>query len=332
MPGGYRRYCFTINDCDQGLQDTPDLQLDASAVRYAVYQLERAPDTGHLHIQGYFELNASRSRGKAAQLLPGKPHMEKANGSRDQCVAYCSKDDSRVGSTRVFGEPPAKGQRSDLASAISALKSERALNELVDDLDFACTYAKYTKGMDKLRALYKRSPYRPEIRVYVLAGPTGTGKTRFALSRGDGSTDPHPSVFKKAIGTKWFDGYDGQSRLVLDEFTGWLPFQQLLQITDLYPLDIEAKGYTIPAEWIEVFITTNKFPRYWYSRDRHWPAFVRRVTAWVYCGTETEWVWYDSFSQFEFEHLADFASDDDARVEELAARMVAKLDLNNNNA
>lgn len=300
---------FTINNIDQNLTTTPELNLDPKYVRYAVYQLERGADTGHLHIQGYGELVGQATRQKkAASFFALGCHVERAVTDRDTCVAYCTKPATRVADHRVFGEPVNQGHRSDICDVIQAIKRPHQLRELVLDDAFATTFLKYHKGIERLRSLYQCSTDRPDMRVYVLFGPTGTGKTRFAMDDGNGGK--HPSVYKKPIGTKWFDGYDGQKRLVLDEFSGWVPWSYLLQICDIYPLDIEAKCTTIPGQWDEVIITCNKWPEWWYTNKyQDWSAFVRRVRAWCFCGTQSEWVWYDSYTEFAYSHRPEINPD-----------------------
>lgn len=308
MPGGYRRYIWTINDLPQDLADTPVLKLDSSVVSFAIYQLERAPETGHLHIQGYFELKKSLSVGKAGALLaPYKPHLERANGTTDQCIAYCSKAESRIGCTRRWGEPRGQGKRSDLSACLECFKDpKRRLDQILADDAIALTYIKYHKGLEKYRALVTNQASSRTVSVYVLYGPTGTGKTRLAMGGGPGISEvqelaARDQIYCKPFGDKWFDGYDGQPRLVLDEYTGWLPWAKLLQICDVYPVQLEIKGGFSHARYTEVYITTNKFPTAWYkNKESHWPAFERRVTYWVYCGVPgvDKWDWFDSYDGF----------------------------------
>lgn len=303
MPGGKRRWCFTINDIPQDLSTTPTIDFDPTMVNFAVYQLERGEGTNHLHVQGYCELSGSHSRGKVAVMFaPFKPHLQPAFGTRTECVAYCSKSDTRVATGITFGQPVGQGQRSDLLDAIKRIKSSEPLRESMDSEEFCVTFAKFTKGLTTIRGVVDKSPVRPNIVSYVLYGPSGTRKTRLAMGGGD---DVSPDqlelalsrIYKKEIGHKWFDGYDGQIRLVLDEFTGWLPFTYLLQILDIYPLYPECKGGTVAAKWQEVYITSNKHPYLWYQKERndiHWPALVRRISFWVYCD-HTEWFWYTDY-------------------------------------
>jgi len=61
-----------------------------------VYQLEKAPTTGQLHIQAYQEFSAPV---KFASIKANFPtaHIEKAFKDSATCQAYCSKEETRVG-------------------------------------------------------------------------------------------------------------------------------------------------------------------------------------------------------------------------------------------
>lgn len=50
-----RDWCFTINNPVQSEQEFLTYLQTVSDLRYAVFQRERAPETGTEHYQGYFE-------------------------------------------------------------------------------------------------------------------------------------------------------------------------------------------------------------------------------------------------------------------------------------
>lgn len=80
----------------------------------------------------------------------------------------------------------------------------------------------------------------------------------------------------------WWDGYEGQSLLILDDFTGWIPLTQLLNILDGYPMTLNVKNGRTMANWTTVVITSNLHPRDWYSKDvmahhDHGRALKRRI-------------------------------------------------------
>ena len=74
---------------------------------YAVAQVERSPETGNLHIQGYTEWRTSKRRNEVSKLLCG--HLEYRMGTREDARDYCrkaqfkGKDKGKLFSLPTFG-------------------------------------------------------------------------------------------------------------------------------------------------------------------------------------------------------------------------------------
>ena len=90
------------------------------------------------------------------------------------------------------------------------------------------------KGLTSLRQQLKldqdRRSFGPEgPEVWVLWGPSGTGKSRFVAAR-------WPDAFWKAPESKWWDGYSGHETVVLDDFKDYgMPLVDLQRLLDWYP-------------------------------------------------------------------------------------------------
>lgn len=119
--------------------------------------------------------------------------------------------------------------------------------------------------------LMKQKPRNHDVVVHVLQGPTGTGKSKWAM-------DHYPDAYWKQR-SNWWDGYAGHETVVIDEFYGWLPFDLLLRVCDRYPLLVETKGGQVQFVAKTIIFTTNQLPAQWY-RSCYFPSFVRRVTMW----------------------------------------------------
>jgi len=131
--------------------------------------------------------------------------------------------------------------------------------DIADDDDLLPVLAKHHKFESKLRAAYERldsTTYRT-VNVEVLWGTTGTGKTRKAVEAG--SFKWHP------CSPEWWDGYEGQDSLLIDEFYGQLKPSKLLQLLDGYQVALPIKGGYTYAAWTKVYITSNTDPDSWYS-------------------------------------------------------------------
>lgn len=106
----------------------------------------------------------------------------------------------------------------------------KSLKEVAEE--YPTTFIKYARGIASYKfVLFSPAEWR-DLTVTVLWGPTGTGKTKKAVTV--------DSVF--ILTDKWFCGYNGEKRLVIDEFYGWLPWCSLLRICDGYKYQCETKG------------------------------------------------------------------------------------------
>ena len=117
-------------------------------------------------------------------------------------------------------------------------------------------------------------------------GPTAVGKTSAAYFEIYGRLDE--KVFEKPGNNKWWDGYDDEPNVVLDEFKGDL-FGDIETVNNLLNQGVkvvETKGGSKLLNAKRVFMTTNAHPSHWWRKDAnnmycwehaHYRAFARRV-------------------------------------------------------
>ena len=118
------------------------------------------------------------------------------------------------------------------------------------------------------------------MEVHVYWGAAGTGKSRRAF-------DENPAAYWLAHsnGGVWFDGYNGQSCIIIDDFYGWLPWSFLLRLLDRYPMHVPVKGGHIPLVARKIVFTSNQAPIKWYDFDSDkfdFGALERRITHTVH--------------------------------------------------
>jgi len=102
---------------------------------------------------------------------------------------------------------------------------------------------------------------KPTVKVFW--GPSGSGKTREAV--GDNPSDCYIVSRPDTGRPLWWDGYNTQPRVVLDDFYGWIPWSYLLQLLDRYPFQVEVKGGKVHFNSENIFITSNSHPNTWYK-------------------------------------------------------------------
>lgn len=205
------------------------LNLD-DTVEYAKYQREKCPTTGRLHWQFVFAFVKKKRRQGVQKMLGEKCHLEIARNMKD-CIAYCSKDDTRVEGPFTIGElkvpssmtPPHKRLCSQ---SVGSLVEERP------------NLWRNVRALKELKELY--APSRDFMtRGMYFSGGAGVGKSRTA------------SLIAGFLGSvcyvadpdlQWFDPYLGEECAVFEETMHFNRVAMLLKVVDRYPLKVPVKG------------------------------------------------------------------------------------------
>ncbi len=266
-------WCFTWNNPDLNADDLTVLFQGHPHFRYVIFQREKG-ENGTVHYQGYVEFKRSVKFGGVKKLLKNA-HWEKRMGSRDAARDYCRKEDSREDGPYEAGDFQKGGQgtRSDLQEIAKIAKETGSIRACIEHNPAA--FIQYHRGIQAL-CFYSKPKRMVAPRVILHYGRTGTGKTYNVFSK-------YPDVYRKAPDTVWFDGYDGQRVLLLDDFVGAaskMSLSYLLQLLDRYPIDVQIKGAYTPLLATTIYITTNLHPRLWYDyqkREEQYKALARRM-------------------------------------------------------
>jgi len=284
------KWCYTVNDNARAWAEGQMEYVynnESDKIRYICGQLEVAPDTGRLHFQGYLQLKTSQRLSWVKAHVHATAHFEVQKASNnDDARNYCNKEDTRMEGAEFveFGSyVKGAGARTDLTTIRDAIKEGATHRQLMED--YCNTYARHIRFCDRATAYYQ--PTRPEVTVKLYIGEPGTGKTRLATS--------DPDHYVVPIGDKlWMDGYDGQTTIVLDDFSGRMSHMQLcdtLRLLDRYPIRVPIKG---GFTWITaptVIVTTNIHPFRWYkweTRANQYEALWRRFNEVLYFPKDSE--------------------------------------------
>jgi len=112
-----------------------------------------------------------------------------------------------------------------------------------------CRYFRGFKDIRQMAVKQATTKFR-HVKVIVLSGETGVGKTRAAIEYG--------GYMIHADDMSWWDGYQGEETLIIDEYASKTPITQLLGLLDGYQKRLPIKGGFTYANWIKVIITTNQ--------------------------------------------------------------------------
>lgn len=242
--------------------------------------LEIAPKTGTPHIQGYVRLNESVKKGRFRKIIGPNLEdksfwMKAAKGDWAANAKYTSKD----GNVIWHKVPPVshQGVRNDLIEFRDAIKRKAPDDELFEH--HLSTLAKYPRLEGRLKFGYSQMNSKKfrKVEVIVHWGDAGTGKTKAAFEQGAYIFDDYEDG--------WWDGYNGESVVCLDDFYGGVKYAKLLRLLDGYPIKLKQKGSFIWAEYTTVYITSNKPPSEWYSLGLT-PALKRRITKVIHFNAE----------------------------------------------
>jgi hypothetical protein len=172
------------------------------------------------------------------------------------------------------GEQPGdRGKRTTLAHAVKLARKHGVKRAAAEEGE---AFARYHKGLEKHAALgaEDRIPRHRDLTVWWLWGDAGSGKSFFAETF---DTDDNTCVISDSK-EGWFDGYNGERTLVLDEFEGLMPYVLLKRVLDKYRLQVPVKGGFVAAAWTHVIITSNMAPWQMGYSDQWDPGFPARVT------------------------------------------------------
>lgn len=225
-------------------------------------------DAGFLHWQFVVATKTKTSLAGLKTILGPSCRGLHAELSRSEAAnEYVGKEDSRVMGPWEHGcKPIRRNSRVDWESVWSAAQSG----------DLASIPASVrVVSYRTLRAINSdyASP-RPIVRtIWVFWGRSGTGKSRRAWDEaGLGS-------YGKCPRSKFWDGYQGQEHVVVDEFRGGIDISHVLRWCDRYPVRVEVKGSSRPLDATTLWFTSNVDPRMWYPEldPETLEALIRRL-------------------------------------------------------
>lgn len=219
---------------------------------------------GTPHLQGAITFKRAY---RLTQLKKLNPNVHWEVAKVKDAENYCTK-----GEIIIDTDNRQQGSRTDIKKTVEMIKQNKTLRDIAEEQPEV--YIKYNKGLYALKKeLQPRiTTYtKPVVNIYI--GKPGSGKTRKVYEEAPNVYN----VMEPINGNLWFDGYEGQEDILIDDFYGWVKYHTLLQILDGYPMQLPVKGATVWKNWKRIYITSNKEPEDWYNRDEI-DALKRRIT------------------------------------------------------
>lgn len=271
-----KNWCFT----DFQLLDWEQLYADTT-IEYICWGKEICPDTKREHFQGWFQLGGKKRLGTVKKMLKSiKIHLEAMRGTQESNEQYCKKE----GQWKTIGDFVKQGQMKGVYAIYKEIE-EKNVSELQISREYPEVHARHYRAFRIKRCLeYEaKSRKRRDVNVLVYQGRTGLGKSRKALYE-DGSLMMKEDVYLiDGCSLNWFDQYEGQDTLVIDEYSNDVKITWLMRLTDGNQLRLPVKGGFTYALWTNVIITTNLPWESWHvnAKAEHREAMRARINRWT---------------------------------------------------
>jgi len=229
--------------------------------KYLLTGREECPETGRVHWQTcvYF-FNAKSLEEVVKYFGKRNCHAEHAKGTVEENIAYCTKDENY----KEYGSKPSQGQRVDLTAVAEMIAKGKTVDELT--LENPALFHQYGRTLNKLEELRMRKVYRTEMTKGIwYHGLTGVGKSHIAFA---GFTPETHYVLPNDNG--WWDGYAQQETVIINDFRGRIPYDEILQLVDKWPMSVRRRGREpMPFTSKRVIITSSLTPgEVYHNRDK----------------------------------------------------------------
>ncbi len=260
-----KNWCFT----DFELLDWSKIYEQEDNINYICWGNEVCPKTKKKHYQGWLQVTNKKRLGGMKKLCRSlKLHMEACRGTEGDNEKYCQKDNLYT----KKGEFTTQGKRTDLEGLKKIIDEGGTLNDIANE-NFQ-SFIQYNRGFQEYKRIVDKSRRKcfRKVKTIHIHGATGLGKTRKAMEY---SSDTYKI---QGSGMKWWDGYDGEKVLVIDEYDNQVSCTELLGILDGYQLRLPIKGSFTYANWETVIITSNYKEIHENAKKMHRDALKRRIT------------------------------------------------------
>lgn len=262
------RVVWTLFNCTATQRGCIHNLVKLGHAHFVIYQDEISTQTQRKHLQGYTEFKQAL-RWNAIKKLIGTDqiHLAVARGTTEQCIAYCSKQDSRDPNGQQFqeGVPTlSQGARNDMDDCKEIIDRGGSMKELAQ-AHFS-NYVRYYKGFQQYQHLVATHRTRNTISILIW----GVSNSRKTGSMKEVWPEAMTCWLTKGNNGWWWDEYDGHEIVIFDEIEpGDIDVGLFKRLIDGSPMTVDTKGSRKPfTAGICVFIS-NHNPGVWFKNVHH---------------------------------------------------------------
>lgn len=249
--------------------------------------------TEHMHI---FIYSASPTRFSTIKRKFPTSHIDKAYGSCIDNRTYIRKEGkwastskaetSILGSFFEWGEIPKEMEEKNpqKSKLIESIQSGMTTAQIIMANP---NYLFHSNDINTLRETLLSEKYATinrNITVTYIYGETGVGKSRYVFEHHSYLDICRITNYGSISNSTKFDNYHGQDVLVFDEFHAQIPLPSMLNILDIYPLQLPARYNDRTACYTQIYLISNlalnaQYVAYQKNDSSTWNAFIRRISC-----------------------------------------------------
>jgi len=223
-------------------------QLHLKSLKYMVGQYELGEEKGTPHFQFVIWCSEAVRPSAVHKAFPGC-HVLFVNVP-NKAVEYVTKESTRLDGPWELGIRPVRRNDKSDWERVHELARNNEIAKIPAEIQIKCM-----GNLIRIRDMFLKSKdcAHGKVRGLWIYGPPGTGKSFFA--RNYLGTDP---VYPKTQ-AKWWDGYQQEKVVVLDDMDSDCLAHFMKIWTDVYAFIAEAKGTTVAPNH-HVFVVTSNEP------------------------------------------------------------------------
>jgi len=245
---------------------------DEVRMKYLLYAPEICPETNRPHWQCYVVWRTGFNKTITANAkFFGNTHTKVAGGGVEDQLDYIRGPWDKDGKYKPFnpewcefGERPKQGRRTDLEHVVDDILDGSTTPDDIA-IENPIMWHQYSRTFNKILDLKMRKVHRTEMTQGLWYwGTTGTGKSHKAYCGYS-----FEACYNVPKDNGWWDNYIQQDTVVMNDFRGEIPYNELLQIVDKWPHEVRRRNKP-PLPFISktVIITSSLHPADVYNR-RH---------------------------------------------------------------
>ena len=237
-----RTWFLTCNNPCKADEEAMHKSSEMAEYALTVHEVGKKRGTPHMHCWLHFKTQRTF---RSIKKMHPRTDIKVGKGTDQHSKTYLSKENE----PKEYGTMHSQGKRTDIDIVRDCIKETNSMREVVEiatsyqAVRFAELYLKYAE---------KPRPYGPR-KVIWYWGDTGTGKSYTANQNAPGAYST------KSF--KWWDGYDGEKEVILDEIRGdFCKFHEMLTLLGEMPYRVESKGGSRQALCDTIYITSHDRP------------------------------------------------------------------------